>query len=171
MERSVPLDPQTLTRWYSEHSERLKAFVFGVIRDWTLADEVVQATFVKAATHGAAIQENSVRPWLFQVAFNEAKLIQRKRGIESKVVAKLDVQNVSNASPEHALLRWELVEQVREALQELPAEQRDTVWQRIYEEKTFQEIADTQQVPLGTVLTRMRLALQRLQRKLKSGHS
>ncbi len=168
MERPAPLDPQTLTRWYSEHNHRLKAFVFGVVRDWAVAEEVVQAAFVKAATHGAFVKPGCERSWLFQVAFNEAKLIQRRRGVEAKAVARLDVSESSEEPAEHSILRWEMVEQVREALHDLPPEQRDVVMKRIYEEQTFQEIADAGNIPLGTVLTRMRLALQKLQKKLKS---
>ncbi len=70
--------------------------------------------------------------------------------------------------PDDRLARSETSEQVRRALAELPADQRQVVEMRIYQDKTFAAIADELSAPLGTVLTRMRLALKRLSRRLGS---
>jgi RNA polymerase sigma-70 factor (ECF subfamily) len=51
---------------------------------------------------------------------------------------------------------------VRKAVEALPAEQREVVRLRIDEEKTFAEIAALTGKPLGTILTRMRLATKKL---------
>ena len=58
---------------------------------------------------------------------------------------------------------------LRKALGELPAEQGRVVWARMYEDKTFAQIAEEFGLPLGTVLTRMRLALEKLRRTLHPG--
>ncbi len=65
-------------------------------------------------------------------------------------------------------MRWEIVERVKQALETLPNQQRTVVRMRIYEEKTFAVIADELGIPLGTVLTRMRLAIKKLQKQLKT---
>ena len=57
----------------------------------------------------------------------------------------------------------------RSALGALPAEQSKVVWARMYEDKTFVQIAKESGLPLGTVLTRMRLALEKLRRTLSTG--
>jgi RNA polymerase sigma-70 factor (ECF subfamily) len=59
-------------------------------------------------------------------------------------------------------MRQELAGKVREAVNRLPAEQRFVVERRIDSDQTFAEIAAELNVPLGTVLTRMRLALAKL---------
>ena len=51
---------------------------------------------------------------------------------------------------------------MRAALATLPPEQRQIVQKRIYEEQTFASIAQELELPLGTVLTRMRRALRKL---------
>ena len=61
-------------------------------------------------------------------------------------------------SADEPLLRLESVQSVREALEELPPEQRQVVRMRIYEEKTFATIAKELKIPLGTALGRMRAA-------------
>jgi RNA polymerase sigma-70 factor (ECF subfamily) len=55
---------------------------------------------------------------------------------------------------------------VREAIERLTEDQRQVVRMRIYEEKTFAEIAEELGIPLGTALTRMRAALGRLRTEL-----
>lgn len=65
------------------------------------------------------------------------------------------------------LISDEEVRRLRQGLAELPAEQRWVVERRIDHEETFAVIAANLGVPLGTVLTRMRLALQKLERILK----
>jgi RNA polymerase sigma-70 factor (ECF subfamily) len=62
----------------------------------------------------------------------------------------------------------ESVAKVQEALADLPAEQRQVVRMRIYEEKTFATIAQELQIPLGTALGRMRTALIKLKKSLGS---
>ena len=61
-------------------------------------------------------------------------------------------------------MRREDVAKLKELLAELPPDQRHVVRQRMYEEKTFAVIAQELNVPLGTVLTRMRLAMEKLQK-------
>jgi RNA polymerase sigma-70 factor (ECF subfamily) len=68
---------------------------------------------------------------------------------------------------EEPLLRLESVELVREALEELPPEQRQVVRMRIYEEKTFAVISKELKIPLGTALARMRSAVMKLRDKLQ----
>ena len=58
---------------------------------------------------------------------------------------------------------------VRKALGGLPEEQRRVVLARVYDDKTFAEIAGEFGLPLGTVLTRMRRALEKLRRTMSPG--
>ena len=60
--------------------------------------------------------------------------------------------------------------EVREALKRLPQTEQEVVRLRIHGGLTFAEVAEKLQIPLGTVLTRMRSALQRLKQKLQSSH-
>src|SRR5262245_33354688 len=93
--------------------------------------------------------------------------IRRRQGIEAKSLQKLSwISRRHRDAPEGEVVRWETIRGVKSALERLPEEQRTVVNLRIYEEKTFAEIAATLDLPLGTVLTRMRLALQKLQQTL-----
>mgnify|MGYP002622404066 CR=1 FL=1 len=108
-----------------------------------------------------------MRAWLFRVAYNEAMAIRRRQGVENRSLARLARSSPKfPETPEEAAIGSEWKEQIQQAMTRLPEEQRDVVRRRIYDEMTFAEIAETLGVPLGTVLTRMRLALKKLRKAL-----
>lgn len=165
----------------------MEAFLIGVLRDRHQASEVVQVVFRKALEFLAELEAGEVkaeeitaeellskwqspRGWLFRVGWNEAMLVRRVRARHQELLRKAvwnrDLDRPDQVSPESALVQNETVEAVRKAIGDLPEDQRNVVRSRIYEDKTFAVIAEELGVPLGTVLTRMRLAMQKLQRVL-----
>ena len=151
--------------WYSQQVEWLRVFTFGILRNSDLVDEVLQTVFRKAIERGDEVDPGAVRAWLTRVAHNEALLLKRKQGVHRRALERLGPGR-SEADPESlpidGLMRQELAEKVRQAVDRLPAEQKFVVERRIDGDQTFAEIAAELNVPLGTVLTRMRLALAKL---------
>jgi RNA polymerase sigma-70 factor (ECF subfamily) len=110
-----------------------------------------------------------LRAWLFRVAHNEAMDCRRRSALEDRSIrAGGWWKSVSVSRPDELVGRREQIDRIRRAVESLPAEQRQVVQLRIYEELTFAEIAARLQAPLGTVLTRMRLATRKLTEALKS---
>lgn len=164
------VDTARVASLYESHAEELRRFVLGVTRDADLANDVLQATFVKAVESGHSARVESFKGWLFQVAFHEAMVARRRQGTRENSLRRLASRGEPlGERPDDRLIRNEAVEAVQRALGELPTEQLRVVRARIYEEKPFAEIATEFGVPLGTVLTRMRLALDKLRRNLRPG--
>ncbi|TXT22079.1 MAG: RNA polymerase sigma-70 factor ECF subfamily [Planctomycetota bacterium] len=171
------IEPAETATWFAEFAGELRAFLLGVLRNDDLAGEALQATLVKALERGHEARPETRRGWLFRVALNEALVLKRKAKVQEKSFREL-AQNdarrhesaggsvTRNESPEGFVLKAEVVERVRLALDGLPAEQRRVVRMRIYEHKTFAVIASELKLPLGTVLTRMRLATEKLRDRL-----
>lgn len=161
----VQMDPAVVAALYLEHGDELRAFLIGVLKDRDLAAEALQATFIKAMEQGHAAREETRKGWLFRVAFHEALAIKRRGKTYDKNLKKMAWNRPApnDPSPDDRLCRWETVVNVRKALEQLPENQQAIVTLRIYEEKTFAEIAEELGLPLGTVLTRMRLALKKLE--------
>jgi RNA polymerase sigma-70 factor (ECF subfamily) len=163
-------DPSPLAPLFAAISAELHRFVLGVTRDPDLADDVMQATFLKALEHGHEARSETARGWLFRVAFHEA-LAQRRRASSREAGRRkfADLVPKEHNPAEDPLIRAETVARVREALGSLPRDQRDVVLARVYGEKTFAEIARENGLPLGTVLTRMRRALEKMKQVLNPG--
>src|SRR4029079_15251465 len=118
---------------------------------------------------GHDTQEGSRKAWLFRVAYHEAMAYRRREGVGDKVLRRVAWHtNAAAGSSDEPPLRFESVQAVREALNDLPPEQRQVVRMRIYEEKTFATIAKELKIPLGTALGRMRAATIKLKTKLSN---
>ncbi len=164
------LDPADVAELYAQHAAELSAFLTGVLRNADWASEALQSTFVKAAEVGHTAQRETIKGWLFRVAYNEAMLLRRRQEVDHRATRKVAWQrNPESAAVDAGLLQQEIVERVQRGLETLPVEQRTVVRLRIYDNKTFNEISEELGIPLGTVVTRMRAALQKLNRELGEG--
>jgi RNA polymerase sigma-70 factor (ECF subfamily) len=162
-----PLDPSVVAALYVQHGEELRRFLLGILRDAQLASDVLQATFAKMVERGHETQAATRKAWLFRVAYHEAMAYRRREGVGDKVLRRVAWHtNGAAGSSDEPLLRLESVQAVREALDDLPPDQRQVVRMRIYEEKTFATIAKELKIPLGTALGRMRAAMIKLRARL-----
>jgi RNA polymerase sigma-70 factor (ECF subfamily) len=165
------LAPAVVERLIAEHGRDLHAFLWGVLRNHDLAAEAFQATCRKVLEVGHTARADTLRGWLFRVGLNEALGIKRRAGTEQRVLARYGEQQGAPVeseaeSPALRMITAEDITRLKAELSALPQEQRYVVERRIYHEETFAEIATSLRVPLGTVLTRMRLALRKLQRAM-----
>jgi RNA polymerase sigma-70 factor (ECF subfamily) len=164
----VPADSQWLGELYVKYEAGLRRFVTGVLRDADTADEIVQSTFAKATQVGGEVRPEAIKSWLYRVAFNEAISWKRRSRTDQAAREQVGRRNDQiTESPEQSLIRRELVEQVRTAIAGLSAAQQRVVSLRMYEQKTFAQIAAETGMPLGTVLTHMRRGLEKLRHTLK----
>lgn len=162
------LDTAIVAALFAEHEGELLAFLQGVLRDRQAASDALQTTFVKLTQRGHEVRAESRKAWLFRVAFHEAMLLRRKQATGERVLRQAAwTRPEVDAPADERLVRREDVERVRAALDELPADQRQIVRMKIYEEKTFAVIAAELKIPLGTALARMRAGLEKLRRKLE----
>ncbi|MHC4876495.1 MAG: RNA polymerase sigma factor [Planctomycetota bacterium] len=164
------ISPDDVVALYHELSDRLRRLALGVLRDQGLADEVLQTVFGKLLEHEQSIRDD-VRGWLFRVALNEAMQIRRRQSRHQRAVDQVAWNQPkggdAGSEVEGSLVREETVADVRRAIEQLPENQRQVVRMRIYENRKFVEIANELDIPIGTVLTRMRLATERLQQALR----
>jgi len=171
---SAPFDQARAKLIYEEHAVGLSRFLLGLLRNEAAAADALQTTFIRLLEKGHMVQQqDSIKSWLFRVAYNEAMLIRRRESIGRKhaegVAWKVQMQGSADHGTDdrlsqsvHFAIRQEDIKQVREALLRLPDNQRIVVEKRIYDGLKFREIADELNVPLGTVLARMQAALKKL---------
>jgi RNA polymerase sigma-70 factor (ECF subfamily) len=152
---------------FAAHRAGLIRLVAGVVQNREAAEDIVQSTFTKAAQAGNVPPE-AMKSWLYRVAFHEAITWKRRCGVDRRATQAMWEQRSSEDSegPETPLVRQEVIQQVREAMNELPRRQREVVLARMEGDKTFAQIATQMGLPLGTVLTHMRRALETLRQKL-----
>jgi len=162
------IEPSAVADLYARYGAELQRFLVGLLRDSQLAADALQATFVKLAEQGHTVREQTLKGWLFRVAYHEAMWLRRRQAVDTAALHRTAWDRAAmGESAEVELVRAETVELVRQAIGELPAVQQQVVRMRIYEEKTFAVIAAELDIPLGTALARMRTALIKLRKKLE----
>jgi RNA polymerase sigma-70 factor (ECF subfamily) len=165
----VRIDPAKVAALYVEHGQQLRSFLLGVLRDEHLAGDVLQLTFVKLLEQGHTARNESLKGWLFRVAYHEAMIIRRREGVQIRATERLARETEPHEDHVSAgAVRSDLVRQVQRAVEGLSPAQKEVVRLRIYEQMKFADVATALNVPLGTALARMRAALKQLRQKL--GH-
>ncbi len=161
------LDAASVEELYRQHASDLLRFLRGVLRNEQAALDVLQTTFLRLTERGAEVAPSALRSWLFQVAYREAVALRRREGVAERFRRSRRTAASPELAPDDALLQRERADRLRRLIERLPEPQRMVVQERIYRDKTFAQIAAEQGVPLGTVLTRMRLALRKLRDALR----
>jgi RNA polymerase sigma factor (sigma-70 family) len=148
---------------------RYRKLVIGVAYricgDAMLAEDIAQEAFVRAwGKLDRYRPQGNFKSWLCRIAANLTIDTLRKHK------PALDIQEVSlvdpGEGPEAAALQSERVAAVRRALMRLPLHSRAALVLREYQGFSYQEIADTLDIPLGTVKSRLSDARRRLQVEL-----
>ena len=160
------------------HLDALYRTALRQTRNQADAEDLVQETFLKAFRNANRFERGTnLRAWLFTILLNTARNRRRDAArdptvVDSETVDRLPL-SAPDPSPEEALLRDVLDEDVRLALDSLPDVFREAVWLRDVEEFTYAEIARMLEVPIGTVMSRIargrRLLLERLVRARQEG--
>jgi RNA polymerase sigma-70 factor (ECF subfamily) len=164
-------DTDALERLYDRYSPAVMGLALRILGDRPAAEDVVQETFWRLWKHGSGYQRErgAFAGWLFAIARNAAVDRLRRSGKLRTVPldpageggAPFDLPDPEADVPESAFLSLQR-RRVRTALGQLPEEQSRVIELAYLQGLTRQEIAERLRVPLGTVHTRARLALQKL---------
>jgi RNA polymerase sigma-70 factor (ECF subfamily) len=127
------------------------------------AEDVVQDACVRAMRFAASLRGDDARSWLFAIVRNT--WYSRARG-SLRTIAPLDAAGGEPADealdPEEQLLQQQTVSRVRAAVESLPADFREVIVLRELEGLSYKEIAAVVDVPIGTVMSRLARARERL---------
>jgi RNA polymerase sigma-70 factor (ECF subfamily) len=151
---------------------RYQARVYGlaltVIGEAAVAEEVAQETFVKVWRHASTYdaRRGRVSTWLLTITRNAAVDAVRYRH-EDPVDPSLLVAMLLPAEPRDAEGTADTSLVLRQALAELPPGQREPILLMTFSGMTAKEIAARDDVPLGTVKTRVRRGLQAMRERLE----
>ena len=138
----------------------LRAFAFSLIGRGDRADDLVQETMMKAWAHHASFQEGTnLRAWLYTILRNEFYSQMRKKGREIEDVDGAFSRNVGVHPDQHGHLD---MADMRAALAQLPADQREALLLVGASGFSYEEAADICQVAMGTIKSRVNRARNRL---------
>lgn len=172
-QRPIDLDQAAsrLEEEFTRYQDELLGTLYYLLGNVEDARDALQETFVKCWRNRRQVPEiENLRAWIFRIAVNAGRDMRttawrrRRRSLgkgETTLVA-------GETPPEDAASRREELELVREALRQLRPEEQEVFQLRQNGELTYVEIAEAIKIPVGTVKTRMRLALTKLREALET---
>jgi RNA polymerase sigma factor (sigma-70 family) len=146
----------------------LRAFLRGRLNQDSDVDDCLQVVFVKMIESGGNVAPAARRSWLFRVAANESARLWRSKASTEKMLEWHPAEEAAQVDPTEKFILTETTEKLNQLLLQLPEAWQRVVRLRINENLTFQQIADQLGIPLGTALTQMRRALERLKSEIES---
>lgn len=157
---------EAFLRWQHE----LLGMLFFLVGHREDARDALQEAFFKCWRRRDGLDEvQNLRAWIFQVTLNVGRDMRatawrrRRRPLEDE-----DAMTVaSQIQPDDAASRAEQVALVRRALVDLRPEEQEVFLLRQNGQMTYEEIAAAIRIPLGTVKTRMRMAIGKLKAALE----
>lgn len=169
--RMCDADETALGALYDRWARSLYSLVFHLLKDADEAEDVVEETFWQAWRKASSYEPSrgAVSTWLLTIGRRRAldRLRARSRRKEESTQTGVLADIASPASdPLQMVENSERRSNVLTALRELPDEQREVLELGYFQGLSQSEIAETTGQPLGTVKTRMRLAMQKLREPL-----
>jgi RNA polymerase sigma-70 factor (ECF subfamily) len=133
------------------------------------ADDVYQETWVRAIRALGTFDDRKPLSWLFRIARNLVvdRSRRSRRWVPLESESGEDRWPSGKPSPAEQAAGTDLGVRIRQAVDELPRDQREVFLMRTEGDLSFKEIARLQQVSINTALARMQYALDKLRTKLK----
>jgi RNA polymerase sigma-70 factor (ECF subfamily) len=163
----MPAAPD-LEKLYDEHAQALFAFLLHFTRDENDTRDLLQEIFSRLAREPRLLRgARDERAFLIRLAHNAAIDLMRRRGARQKYHDQFASDSPSifaaDANPDAAAFR----ESLSRALAELPANQRAVLHLKLWENLTFEQIADLLGISPNTAASRYRYGLDKMRDRLR----
>lgn len=162
-------------RYYQTIYHKMRKMVNSSVEAEDLATEALGKAFAKIGTY---VPHYAFSTWLFRIAINNC--IDHERRKRLKVVNSGDTYNSEDSfdplthvrsyspNPEEEAVRTQRIAYVGQLLQELKPKYAEIIYLRYFDELSYEEIAETLQIPLGTVKANLFRAKDLMYQKLQN---
>jgi len=172
-------DQKAFSEIVNQYQEKIFNFVYRTVKVRELAEDITQETFIKAYKALASFNsEYAFSTWLYKIAANNCIDHFRKKklktySLDTPISAKdgelkRDYPDTDNHTPEHKLISKEKSIQIIDAINSLPKKYKQAILLRHTKDKSYEEIAEELNIPLGTVKVRIFRAREMLKLKLRN---
>ncbi len=163
-----------LAQLVERHKSRIYSFIFSKVKDRDLSDDIFQETFIKVINtikKDNYNEEGKFLPWVMRISHNLVIDHFRK---QNKVTFQRDQEDFSifgkimdtGMNVENRMIADQIEDDLHQLIQKLPKDQQEIIRLRMYDDLSFKEIADLQDISINTALGRMRYAIINLRKMM-----
>jgi len=171
-------DERAIEILINKYNQRLSSYIYSKVQDMAVTEDIFQDTFIKVIRtlkRGAYNEEGKFLPWVMRIAhnliidhFRKNKRMPKYQGNKESNIFSLLTDDQLNA--EKQLIKEQIDQDLEVLIEQLPKDQKEVLKMRIYQEMSFNEIAENTEVSINTALGRMRYALINLRKIIEKNN-
>lgn len=164
-------DAHALRTLYRRYDRLIFGYSYKIVHNKAEAEEVVNEVFMKIWKNPQSYnteRKSKFSSWLIRVCHNKAlDKLRVKKGVN---VEELKPELVCSPNlVENEIERKESITRLKESIKSLPIEQKQVIEMLYFDGLTQKEVAERTNTPLGTVKSRVKLAMSKLKNEMKGG--
>lgn len=149
------------------HLDAAYGFARWLTRDPVQAQDVAQEAMLRALRYFHAFRGEEARPWLLRIVRNTWNDLRARKGANDQPLDVVEDRAADGPDPEESALASDRRRHVAAALAALPAESREILVLREIEDLSYKHIASVLDLPVGTVMSRLARAREKLAVELR----
>lgn len=168
-------DENALTILITRHQSKIFGFIYSKISDRDISNDIFQDTFIKVIKTlkaKAYNEEGKFLPWVMRIAhnliidhFRKNKKMPMFR--ETEEFSIFSIMSDDSLTIENQLIKDQVEFDVKKLIEELPADQKEVLIMRMYQDMSFKEISEATGVSINTALGRMRYAIMNMRKVIE----
>ncbi|MBN2080965.1 sigma-70 family RNA polymerase sigma factor [bacterium] len=172
-------DQSAFNEIFDRYHRQIYNFIAKQVNDRESCEDLTQEVFMRVYKSASNFDTSKkFTSWLYKIALNEVKRHWKRTGARQTYSLNTPLSNEAGEAeradfiedarevPEDSTESELFSRNLRQLIDQLPDKQRTVVLLKVYQELTFEEIAEICECPLSTVLSRMRYAVDKLRRWL-----
>ena len=172
VKKYVEGDENALSVLINRHQSKIFGFIYSKIPDRDISNDIFQDTFIKVIRtlkSQSYNEEGKFLPWVMRIAhnliidhFRKNKKMPMFR--ETEEFSIFSVMTDDSLTVENKIIRDQVEVDLKKVIEELPADQKEVLVMRMYQDMSFKEISEVTGVSINTALGRMRYALMNMRK-------
>jgi RNA polymerase sigma-70 factor (ECF subfamily) len=172
VKKYVEGDENALTVLINRHQSKIFGFIYSKISDRDISNDIFQDTFIKVIRTlklKSYNEEGKFLPWVMRIAHNLIIDHYRKNKKmpmfrETEEFSIFSIMTDDSLTIENKIIRDQVEIDLKKLIEELPADQKEVLVMRMYQDMSFKEISEVTGVSINTALGRMRYALMNMRK-------
>ena len=161
-----------LTKLIKRHESKIYGFIYSKIPDRDITNDIFQDTFIKVIKtlkSNSYNEEGKFLPWVMRISHNLVVDHYRKSKKmplfrETEEFSIFSIMSDDSMTIENRIIADQVELDLKKLIEELPADQKEVLVMRMYQDMSFKEISECTGVSINTALGRMRYALMNLRK-------
>ena len=161
-----------LAKLIKRHESKIYGFIYSKIPDRDITNDIFQDTFIKVIKtlkSNSYNEEGKFLPWVMRISHNLVVDHYRKTKKmpmfrETEEFSIFSIMSDDSLTIENKIISEQVEMDLKKLIEELPADQKEVLVMRMYQDMSFIEISESTGVSINTALGRMRYALMNLRK-------